>query len=241
MPVGGVTVRLSTDPSVSGAAPAAEIDAAELAELTGGLSAAQIREALAQAAAIADASPTPGAYHGPAPTGPAGPTTELATSVMYDMYVPLDGAAVLAMTSRSLRSLDSSIRQRMSAISDRTATSNALTNKLAQLQEVRRVMDGDDKVRPDTPVTIDGEVTTVGEFMESIGKPIEGSRLNDTELDAVVAQVNQDLAKVSAGSEMTMIQLRQDVAQRAQILTLGSNMVSKFNQTLDQIASQVGR
>lgn len=238
MSVGGVTVRMSTDPSVSGAATAPEFDAAELAELTGGLSADQVRQALEHAAAVASASPTPGDWSGPAPTGPLGPVTSLATSVMVDMYVPLDGAAILAMTGRSLRALDGSIRQRMASVTHRTEVSNELTSQLESLNEIRGQMEGEDKVNPDEIFLADG--STAREYLESIGQPVVGKKLQIEELDATSGIVNQQLAQVSSGSELVMIQLQQDVARRAQILTLGTNLMSKLNQTLAQISNNVG-
>jgi hypothetical protein len=189
----------------------------------------------------------------------AGPVTAVASGPAADAPPPmLEGLSpemVLALVRQRMEDLDLQIHSRSAEILRSTEKARALSAEIQALEAIKAkaVSQGgkDPSIRydhrgSDNLVSIDGGSHTVAEVARRYGVSgaVEGlvkdGKISASALSDLIESRRQELQRVNSGNEIRMMELQQLMQRRAEILSLGSNLLRTFHEATQQIVRNVG-
>jgi hypothetical protein len=162
---------------------------------------------------------------------------------------------VLALVRQRMDDLDLQIHSRSAEILRSTETARALSAEIQALEAIKAkaVSQGgkDPSIRydhrgSDNLVSIDGGNHTVAEVARRYGvsDAVEGlvkdGKISASALSDLIESRRQELQRVNSGNEIRMMELQQLMQRRAEILSLGSNLLRTFHEATQQIVRNVG-
>jgi hypothetical protein len=208
------------------------------------------------ARSIDSTSPSPIAYAPPrldVPTHRSAPLTaeqQDFENFMASLPVSLSPSMIIAMLQRRMGSLDGQIQADVRAMEDQQAQLTDLQSHGQIVLAVKAASDANGEIATSTPVTIDGETKTAGEWLAQAGVQVaanpeggthhSGPWFDGAGLTAASESISAEVKVVNQGTELKMMELQSLMQQRSSEISLATNMLKAVQDGTDAIVRNLG-